>query len=661
MADFASIELTFNADLIAGEGISFGIGFGQEIIETWYDARTASNQVAVGIPVGGSDGERSAINFMNAVKLDYALYPFTVTRLVNVVTIVSNDPLFQFTWTGDAPAGVDHVIDNTTEALLTIDDVLIEEATTGDPATHIKVTITTSIDIKKLNSPHEQDDINADTYVFEIERDTEFIIEVESAGGQVASQKVEKISSLNEATLSFSSVYSPEGTTLTVGFEGSGLDLEYSLNNVDWFSENVFAGLDVGSYTVYVRDSLGVTTSKDVEIGADGINIPYVYIPRTNSIRFANRITFGDSSNYKTDENTLSCEADVPYPHRAVQPFQTGDIITTQFRSNYGSVYAQVHKADGTFDNITVVKKSNNIGLKDRRDARRYGIYPGKTGIYFTSGNLYNYVTGVDIGDYYLNGALPIWGVKGNYLKLSGAWYLIQDVVFDETKNAEMLVINLNSQVGSDVAVQVQCEYNLANFEIYEFVIDMATYIDQRISVKILNLHTFFEDVIHESEVIEVKVRHLNTVEIAYWNKHNTDIDFSTGIRNKIRTKLEKVSGRPRSESEIYITDTDALLLSAEMHERDEFEFQPVTKQFMWLICMALSHSSVQLDGVDYVRDGDFDIEGPLEETNLYIVKASMLKARDAYRSDSGVGEFSLVDIEVPALVGGGNDFVKYQ
>ncbi len=40
-----------------------------------------------------------------------------------------------------------------------------------------------------------------------------------------------------------------------------------------------------------------------------------------------------------------------------------------------------------------IYKKSNNIGIKDKRDAIKYNLGGGKTGIYFNSGNIYNFDT----------------------------------------------------------------------------------------------------------------------------------------------------------------------------------------------------------------------------------------------------------------------------
>lgn len=663
MADFASIEITFSDDLTTDDVITFGIGFDLSITETWAVVRDNNNKVVVADPIVDSAGERSAINFYNALLLDYANFPFTISRVVNVVTIVANKPEYQFT-SPSGPVDVSFDIDNTTEATFEITDVTIEEPTVEDAATHVKVTVTTSINTKDVTSPVSLEDVDDTTFSFEIERGEAFTIVASSAGGQVAEYKNEAVSILNTSVVSTDIVFSPEGSTLTIVVENTGLTLQYSLDDITYKTENVFTGLAPGDFTLYVKDQFEVKTSIPVVVNENGINLPYAYYPKTNSIRAANRITFGDSSNYKTDENTLSCEADVPVPYRAVQLFQSGDIITTQIHSNYATNLVVVKEVtDGpiipTYP-ISVTKMSNNIGQTDRRDARRYGIEAGKTGIYFTSGNIYDYVTGVDIGDYTLNGALPVWGKVGNYIKIGTGYYRINDVIYHEALEVEMLVINLISVIGISVNANVSCKYNLANFEVYQYTIDFADYLNKTVQVYTQFTDPTFGEVNYLSERINVKVRHLNTVEIKYWNKHNTDIDYSTGIKHKIRIPLEKVSGKPKDSSNIYVNDTNTILLNSEMLMVDEFEFQPMTKQFMWLVCMALLHSSVQMDGVDSVKDGSFSVEGALEETNLYILTASMIKARDAYKSDSGL-EFSTGDIEIPALIGGGNDFVRYQ
>jgi hypothetical protein len=43
------------------------------------------------------------------------------------------------------------------------------------------------------------------------------------------------------------------------------------------------------------------------------------YISKTNSIRFANRISWGDAANYKNDENTLGAEVDVQLAYSGCQ------------------------------------------------------------------------------------------------------------------------------------------------------------------------------------------------------------------------------------------------------------------------------------------------------------------------------------------------------
>jgi ABC-type tungstate transport system substrate-binding protein len=41
---------------------------------------------------------------------------------------------------------------------------------------------------------------------------------------------------------------------------------------------------------------------------------------------------------------------------------------------------------------------------------------------------------------------------------------------------------------------------------------------------------------------------------------------------------------------------------------------------------IALSPKNVFINGVQYVKNGNFESEGPLDKSNLYVLKATMLK-----------------------------------
>lgn len=488
-----------------------------------------------------------------------------------------------------------------------------------------------------------------------------FTVEVEDENGLRASQAVRMPDYLNIDNFTLNINNSPNGATVTsTAINVFGLELEYSLNNIDWQTSNVFSGLDVGTFMFWVRDQLGAVVSKNFTVTEFGIYTPYFYISKANSIRFANRITWGDAANYKNDENTLGAEVDVDLAYNGCQNFKTANVITTQFKSNYENNVVKVVKQDLTEVTVPVTKMTSNIALKDKRDARKYNLGSGKTGIYFTSGNIYNFDTNAIIEPHYMAGTLPVWASIGSYINIGSAWFTIDDILYDETKAADVLVIS-ETYTGADVDVVVGAIYNDFNYEVYEFSIDMVDYIDETIQVRINNDDDHFESVVHLSEKIQVAVGFPKNVEIKYWNEDNTDIFYATGIRHLINVELTKQEGVSEGESDTYKTDTSALLLSAQLYEADKFTFEPVSKEIWRKLMIALSHKYVFINGVQYVKNGEFETEGPLDKSNLYVLKATMIKTGVVFNSDSADGgDFNTGSIEIPGLIETEIGFVKY-
>jgi hypothetical protein len=666
MATYAQIELTFNEDLVAGDNLTFFYGFGQSIFETWVNLRTAPNQVTVGTPTANF-GERSAINYVQAISLDFAYLGMEITRSVNVVTIKATNPLYQFGFLpGQPTVDVSYIIDNTTEDLLYISGVTFSAATTNKCA-NVKVNVTTNVLADKVTSPVTINPNTNNPFSFDYIRETTIPITVESTGGQVYTLNKLLPSVLSSSNITVQVNTSPQGSTAIINVSQNGLlTLEYSLDNITFQSSNVFPSLVPGDYTVWVRDQLGCKVSKAFEANEFGILSPYFRISESNSWRFINRITWGNCANYKNDENTLSCEENVPIPYRWIYDNQVCDIITIQFQSNYPILSALAIEVGGSGiapgpSTIPIVQLTENIGRKDSRDAIKYPFLD-YTGVYFTSGNIYDFDTGVDTGeDYTLNGGLPIWAVPGNYFKMDGAWFLIEQIAFDDIKNVELILVSGITQPLTDEATIVSSIFNLEVFEEYEFTIDLVDWLDKTIQIELRNNSTYFDNLLHVSEWINIKTRQKQTVQIEYFHRENTDQNFSRGLVNKLRMPLEVVGGKPKQESETLTTDNSAYLLDSDVHKVYLFEFQPVTTGIMFQLVKALSHSDVRIDGVYYVKEGDIEVEGPLEETNLYIVKAPMIKARNVYNSDSSNLGFGEGSIEIPGLVdGGSNNYVKY-
>lgn len=674
----SKIILTFHDDLDINQGIGFktsniGSSFFINHDYVWKNIRSGFGQVTKGTPIWFSNGRRSAINFMQSFNLDWNFsgIQFTVTRVLNVVTIetkFSNVIFSDFYSIDDVSVVPGYFNEDVTVEILNADEAIniIEvnfRQSSIDLCEKANVEVVTNVDIKDVITPVIASGVNNTSFDFDFLRGQNITILVEDDNGNQSNISVRTPSILSPDDFNIDINNTPGGTTIiATNTIAVGLEFEYSLDNSTWQTSNVFSGLIPGSYTLYIKDQLGCSISKTFTASESYISIPYFYISKANSIRFANRIDFGDSSNYKNDENTLSCEVDVELPWHEVQLFQSSDVITTQFKSNYENHTTKVIRENGDEVVVPVVKKSNYIGNKDSRDARKYDLGGGKTGIYFTIGSIYNYDTGFPTGEtHYLNGGLPLWAKSGGYVKVGTEWFLIEDVLFDESKNAEIMVIS-SSYSGADVSVIAGSIYNIFDYEIYEFTIDMVDYIDEVIHVSVKAESVHYDDINLLSEDINIQVKHDFAKEINYWNDDNNDIFYATGIKHKIRIPYYKREGDVDDSSDVHKTDTNAILLSSELYEIDKFKFEPVTKEIWRKLMIALSCKNVLIDGVGYVKDSDFDTEGPLGDTNLYVLTAKMVKTGNVFTSEiSGSADFDSSSIEVPGLIDiGSGGFLKY-
>lgn len=663
----SKIIITFNQDLDAGNFVRFSVNYSPDAMpifgeEIWNYQRTASNEVAVGMPTSVA-GERSAINFMESFLLDFSNQVYTVARNANAITIQFVGSGLYFV-SGESDADVNFQIVNSAEPVFEFTDVSFSQA--ANACAEIRINATTSLLATQIISPINTSNAS-NPFHFDWPRGQPIRLKARNASGiEIFRDLI--LPGLLPETISLQVNPSPNGATVVVSLSyDPQLILQYSLNGINFQVSNVFSGLAAGDYTVTVRDQFGCSKTRTFHVDSLGLRTPYFHISKSMSLRFAQRIAWGDSGNYKTDENTLSSEVDVKFPYCELQQFQSSDVVRTQFKSNYSERIAKVLKADGSEVQIPIEQMTSNIGLTDRRDARKYNLGNGKTGIYFTTGSIYDFLSGFETGTYTLNGALPEWAVEGNYIGLSNligtglAWFAIEQIIYDESKNADIIVID-QIYTGIDAITNARSQYSRFNYEVYEFAIDMGQFLDQTIRVQLLNNDAGFSSLQHLSEKINVEVRQEETFEIRYMNSTNTDVVYATGIANILRLPFTKQNGQLEETNDSYKTDTTAKLLKAELYEIDEFVFEPVTKEIWRKICQALSHDTVFIDGVGYSKNSEFETDGPLEDTNLYVLKATMAKTGNVYSSlgdeDGGYGQTS---VEIPGLIEtGSNGFLRY-
>ena len=664
----SKIELQFNIVPSSGEYID--LKSSASLHETFTTVRTEEFQST--IVVGSVSATMQ--QYLTAFNADYSVGGSPFTLLItgsNTITIEHDNSGF-FT-TGNVDNGtagsitVLGVTDTPDPITISIDSTVFSQATL--PCNNVNISVTTSVLAVKYRINNGTYIANAlNPFVTEQIRGQVINLEVENAEGATLSQNIQTPDLLVSANVSTELVNSPSGATITINVANPfGLSLEYSLDNTTWQTSNIYTAIVEGTYAVYVRDQFTCKVSIPLTVpafedGGVGERFPYSDLPsKSNSIRFEKYVDWGICSDYRNDENTLSC--DLPYTqnnYEFFQLFQNCDTITTQIKNNYENNAATVIEVDGTETSIPVVKKSENTNRKDMREAVRYNLagLGSQTGIYFTSGLLYDYSTGLPLAppaalpySYTLNGGLPAWGVVGNFVFVNGGWFEIVKIVYDTSKSAYVLVIN-ESYVGVEETVIVSSVFNYEAYEIWEFVIDMNAFAGKKIQVNITQTDsdTSFPDVIYLSEIIDIAEVHEGTVLIEYYNNENTDIFYSTGIKNKIRLPIEYMGGGYSDSTETERTDINSYLINSEGYENDMIAFKLMPKQIMRKTFQALAHKFVFLNEVQYVKEESPEITH-LIGTNQYRMNARMTKANAVYTSQGTGQVFNSGTFEVPSLL----------
>lgn len=622
---------------------------------------------------------------------------------------------------------------------LEIDDITFGEATVENPCTHVKVIVDTNKLADKVNGPVVIDPNTNNPFEFEYPRQATDIVDCENTtDGDQDTQQFVTPDVLSAENVNPDVLESPNGATVTINVTNTDqLDLEYSLDDIIYQSSNVFSGLLLGSYTVYVKDQFGCTVTKgfDVtsEVPSTEVKEPFEFVSNQNSIRYAKIVpatttsgllelsetykivkhetgddftNVGAPSNetgveffttgqtptdwtngsalrkispatcfdYQNSDTLLSCQERVNprVRYTAIQKYHSCDLIKTQFKSNYDNIDVKIIDENGVAVNPPLTQVTQNLTRFDRRDARLVNLPGPKAGVYFTSGNTYDYFTGVQTGTYALNGNLPEFGTIGTYVDIEGEGiFLVEDIIISESINARILVFDFN-YTGSTQTREAKSIYSVANFEVYEFTVDMSFYINQKICIAIHMDHPDenFPDVDYISELIDVKILHTaeppdQLLEIEYYNTQNGEILYideegNQRIKHKIRREARSVSISSKSDSEVLNTDTTSILLNASIYQGDEIVFAPLPTEMARRLRNALSHNIVNINGVGYVLEDEVPEVERLGESNLYTVTAKMIRTGKIFNTDiQGVGNEVPEVSEVTRLLTGELGFVK--
>jgi len=636
----SKIVITFNSITSVGEYLSFTSNLSPiEIKETFATLRTGPYLAGIAPHVWGS-----AYDYYFALGLDYnssGLYNFSIVS--NVVTIEANQPNVVFNVAPDflAPS-VSYVITNSVEALpitfVSIDQV----AHAANVCDYIEMIVATNVLAVSVDT--------GTGYYANLDNPFTVVWPRGSTGSITVMDSMLNESSVNFKTPAFLTEVNtfvninsnPNGADAIITmYDDYALSLEYSLDNVTWQTSNTFPSLGTGSYTVYIKDQFGCNISKDftITIFQPIVNIvdAFSYISPAMSIRYKKDEAWDFVDVYKNDDNTLSCEEFTNQAYSYIQKFKPSNLVTTQLLSNYENIEVNVIKEDGSKQSITVDTKIKFLDIKDRRDSRIYGISIGKSGIYFTSGNLYDYNTGVINGAYALNGSLPDYGVVGNYINIIGSgWFLIEDIIYNEAINADVLVVSYMHS-GIDTSIVVGSNYNQKNFNVYEFVVDFSLYNNQFINIEVLQSRTGFNDYNYLSESLEVKSTHDNCVELIWYNLKDTTIFYSTGIKNIGNYEFISLESDNDSGLEIHKTTNTSIVIEANNYELKKLIIDSLSTAIMNQVIQAALHKQFFVNRIKYISNNEPEVETE-RFTNFHQATLNLIKTGTQYTAEYGGG-----------------------
>lgn len=515
----------------------------------------------------------------------------------------------------------------------------------------------TSINTVSVEHPFKKT-VNSKIFTFKYLRGNTIDLTVKDTHGRIETKKIHTPIQLLNSNI-FTSII---GNTLTVNYNSltplRNQVLKYSIDGTNFNSSNVFT-INYGNITVYVRDKFGCTVSKDFTFIDNSKKIPYFFVSKTNSIRLKKIENWDYKNVYKTDENTLSCEVLDDVPNTDIQRWQTNDIITTQIRTNYDNVQAFILTKTNEIS-LPVNQVRTFLNVNDSRDGfllKRNG----KTIVFFNKGNKYDYTTGNKIGEYELNGSKPYWMRTGTNIHIEGVGdFKITRSYFDEIMSFEVIEINYDYDGDFEVK-KIKTNYSIHPFNVFEFNSDFSNLENQSIRIKIIATDNKMNTVNLISEEVVIKKKHKNCLEIIYYNDKNGDILYETGIKHKLRIPFEKITDNPISEIEIHKGDTQVSITKAEYYEGDIIEFSPLSKELSKKLEYALLHNFLTINGVAYCSNEPPEKE-KLENSNLYIVKAKLIKAGgQSYINSSVLDVEETANVEIPKLIHNGQDgFISY-
>lgn len=608
----STLTLTFgeSTDVLLNTSLSVKINIGANVIltriEDFRPTRTRNGTVKYPSPY---EPEVASLNYSNAWNIDYRTYagvsvlPSTYDSNVVTITLLNSDWQFDsVTGSSVSNGSVTHVINNETPTIakkVTINSYaksvgnectkcLVELICEGGTSSY-NVYINDALQLSNQTSP-----INAivDRAISNRIRITDSANVLIGNATTFANRKVE----VNDITTLVSNLSSGSTINVSVAFISSSVSpYLYSIDGTNYQESNVFTGQASGTYTIYVKDNFDCVASKQVVIdGVTTITETVFYISDINSLRFANYDT-----GKKNQKNTLSNNELRLTSYTYFQKYLENDVITTQFKTNAKFINCFYLDKDNSVTQLSEIKKTNNIGLRQKSTSTYFNLENGKSGIYFGVVDLLNFDTEVFEETVNYGFALPQWAnTEGSLVTIDGIGQVpIDNVVYSEIYNSFVLEFNI-AYTGSPITDKIiSSEYNLQPYEIYEF--DTTVIEDCNV---IIEVGTASDDIdfTYISECIKMVEDSKFLFDITYWDDENKGgMNYQTNIKHKLRLNGYQ-DDIGEQETEGYNGDKEFYVTDNVIYDVQKFTFKQLSTQMANKLRLVVAHKNLLINGLYY-------------------------------------------------------------
>lgn len=536
---------------------------------------------------------------------------------------------------------------------ITITNISVLENAT-DPCNLYDIEITTNVDSGNITRPVNQPITDFTSVITGVSRDSVDNLDITVSNESGFTNRVIYTPKIQEPNFDLRVISNLNNTsTLNIVYDlqanySTDFSIEYSLDNVNFFNSTSFSNLEVGNYTLYIRDNIGCSLSIDFEVTEQELNV-FQRVPIFNVSNSNGLISVRRSNGLKNPLNSLSYETETGVNRRDfVQLYEKTDgLLTQQFESSYENVTVTLVDCQGNENNILFEQKSNNSNITDVRDVTLTTVSyldQSYVGVKYVSGNTYDPDTLAKNGEYFLGSLTPSFMDTGDGIILEGlGTFRVQDKVFKD--NTQVLVLDiLQFNFPIDITGQTikgTTKYNQLDYELFEYSLDTSV-LDGSYYIKYNATDSEFEDINEVTEWFNVSEKQDQTYLIEYYNSENNETNYSTGIRNKIRVPYDiELEYLPTDTQEVYNTDTNSVSIETTYRDSWKLYTESMPLQMVRKIGLAISNNRLFINGLSVNKSENIESE-PITGSNLYKMVIQFISADYAYSSISQNGSIIL-------------------